>query len=577
MFILGILSLFQIWFLPGLFFLSFSKKLELLDMIILSVPLSITINYFLVYFLVNFEIYSQFNLLLIIIFEISYIIYNSLNNIKLKKSLSTIENFLVHKNEINIKLNILDILILLCFFIISFLGFQTIGEVIHIGDAIRSYNPWSIIWFNNKIDDFDPGIYTQGLPILMSVSYKLINNTNVEFFARALIVIYPIWVYLIYYRASHIYSKYKIFIKISLIISSVVFLYILRNYAMFIGYVEPITYLTSVSTLYIISLIFFFEKKFNVFEYIIFVLVIISNPLLKPTGFHIIATLPLLYLVFLNTKKVDKIFTKLLVIFSIISIPFFWLFNKLLQIFITKTSSSNIDFILSINTSTLLEKLISIFSFMWVPCIFFSIYGLINKKSLIIFLIITLPYLILYYFLLGYDNRHFLIILPFMSLNITFGIYELYKRLNFSNISLPNFLSISFFVFFFFVIIFFINAFRGDERLINSSISKKMLRGDIQINTLLYHYAGKDNFKIISVPNYLDFEFLPLIGHRVEVEGECLMTKKNIYDQKFYLIVEASYCKKQIGNEWLNSYLNNNFKILFEFKNYYLLFKEINN
>ena len=84
MFILGILSLFQIWFLPGLFFLSFSKKLELLDMIILSVPLSITINYFLVYFLVNFEIYSQFNLLLIIIFEISYIIYNSLNNIKLK-------------------------------------------------------------------------------------------------------------------------------------------------------------------------------------------------------------------------------------------------------------------------------------------------------------------------------------------------------------------------------------------------------------------------------------------------------------------------------------------------------------
>ena len=104
-----------------------------------------------------------------------------------------------------------------------------------------------------------------------------------------------------------------------------------------------------------------------------------------------------------------------------------------------------------------------------------------------------------------------------------------------------------------------------------------MLRGDIQINTLLYHYAGKDNFKIISVPNYLDFEFLPLIGHRVEVEGECLMTKKNIYDQKFYLIVEASYCKKQIGNEWLNSYLNNNFKILFEFKNYYLLFKEINN
>ena len=178
MFILGILSLFQIWFLPGLFFLSFSKKLELLDMIILSVPLSITINYFLVYFLVNFEIYSQFNLLLIIIFEISYIIYNSLNNIKLKKSLSTIENFLVHKNEINIKLNILDILILLCFFIISFLGFQTIGEVIHIGDAIRSYNPWSIIWFNNKIDDFDPGIYTQGLPILMSVSYKLINNTR---------------------------------------------------------------------------------------------------------------------------------------------------------------------------------------------------------------------------------------------------------------------------------------------------------------------------------------------------------------------------------------------------------------
>jgi len=44
MFILGLLGLLQVWFIPGILFLSFSKRLKFTDMVILSVPLSITIN-----------------------------------------------------------------------------------------------------------------------------------------------------------------------------------------------------------------------------------------------------------------------------------------------------------------------------------------------------------------------------------------------------------------------------------------------------------------------------------------------------------------------------------------------------
>ena len=75
MFGIGILSLMQAWFLPGLSLLVLSKKLKLIDKLILSLPLSISLNYILVFILVLTKSYNQLSLYIIISIELFLIIY----------------------------------------------------------------------------------------------------------------------------------------------------------------------------------------------------------------------------------------------------------------------------------------------------------------------------------------------------------------------------------------------------------------------------------------------------------------------------------------------------------------------
>ena len=130
--LLGILGLLQVWFLPGFFLLSFAKKIKTVDAIILSLPLSILFNYLIVLALVLTKNYDQKIVLLIIAFELFFIIFNYKKNIDFQSTIQSLENFLKFKNLIRINLNLLDFLVLLPFSLILFLGLITIGEVINI-------------------------------------------------------------------------------------------------------------------------------------------------------------------------------------------------------------------------------------------------------------------------------------------------------------------------------------------------------------------------------------------------------------------------------------------------------------
>ena len=99
MFILGILGLFQAWFLPGLSMLSFSKNFRIIDIIILSIPLSITLNCLIIFTLVFFNLYDQENLFIIFFIELIFLLYNCLKNENLKKAIRSFEGFLRLKKK----------------------------------------------------------------------------------------------------------------------------------------------------------------------------------------------------------------------------------------------------------------------------------------------------------------------------------------------------------------------------------------------------------------------------------------------------------------------------------------------
>ena len=570
MFLLGILGILQVWFLPGLTLLSFSRKLKLIDCIILSLPLSITLNTIIVSLLVIFKIYYQMSFLILVGLEVIIIFLNLYRSTYFRPSVLHLENFIKLKKNIDFKFNSIDLVNLFFFIIICYFGLKTLGEVIHIGDAIRSFNPWSISWFNSNPLDF--GFYTPGISILMSVVYKFINNTDVEFFTRAILVIYPIWIFFIFYRTSILANKFQNYIKISLLITLFVFVYIFRNYGMYIGLNEPILFLTSSSTAFIFYLFYTLKNKLSYFEYLISGLIVISSPILKQTGFFICFIFPIFYLFFfINTKNFRKIIKNTFFIIIPIFGPFIWISIKAYNILFLKTQTSNLGFIISLNQGSLLDKLENIFGFMWIPFLTLIFLSLINKHSLKLFLIVSFPFFTLYYFYFGYDNRHISLIIPFLAINISFGIYELVNKFKIYNLKYP----IYFFNFFGFILVILIllmlNNYRNTERLISSNLNKKNERGDKVLNSLIYHYVGKNNYKILSIPDQMDFRYLPKIENRVIVKHNCKNLLKN--EEKYYLLIKNSYCQNLIDEELKNYYKKNKFNALFFYNDHYLFIK----
>lgn len=569
MFVLGLLGLLQVWFIPGILFLSFSKRLKFTDMVILSVPLSITINCIIVALLVYFKLYYQEYFLGILILEFIIITYNFIKNENISSLFSGIEDFLKLKKRFNFDLDVIDIPILLCLGLIVFLGLQTIGDVIHIGDALRSFNSWSLKWVNGTPEH--TGFYPPGLPILMSIIYKFINNTDVEFFTRAIILIYPAWVFLITYRSIYLIKIYKNEIKLTLLISSLIFIYIFRNYSMYVGYTEPIQFLLTSVSIFVMALIFF-KKKLDNYDYFLFGLIIIANPLIKQTGLYICFLFPIFYLI-LSYKKVrtKELFKNFVIILTPILIPFLWFIYTLYVIYIDKSSSSNMEFIVGLNTQSITDKLYYIFGFLTFPLIILIIFSLFNYLSLRIFVFITLPYVILYFLYFGYDNRHFALIIPIVAINIAMGVNKFFEKFKLNRINYPKyFFSL---VSFSFVSLFLLtmNIYRGEERLLNSSIYQKKLRGDQNLNVLLYHYVKNDELKIISIPDQLDFRYLPEIGNRINVNLKC--NEINIQEKQYYLLIQKSYCEKINKKYFKKINKEKNYTKLFYLNNHYLFKK----
>ena len=126
MIILGIFSLFQAWILPGFLFLLFFRNIKIIDNIVLSIPLSLVLNYLIIYILVVLKIYNQMLLFIIIATELIFIISLLIRNYNIDNLINKIDNFFSIKSKnkfINIESSLINLIILLLF-VIYFLRFK---------------------------------------------------------------------------------------------------------------------------------------------------------------------------------------------------------------------------------------------------------------------------------------------------------------------------------------------------------------------------------------------------------------------------------------------------------------------
>ena len=131
MIILGIFSLFQAWILPGFLFLLFFRNIKIIDNIVLSIPLSLVLNYLIIYILVVLKIYNQMLLFIIIATELIFIISLLIRNYNIDNLINKIDNFFSIKSKnkfINIESSLINLIILLLFVIYFFYALKNLGQ-----------------------------------------------------------------------------------------------------------------------------------------------------------------------------------------------------------------------------------------------------------------------------------------------------------------------------------------------------------------------------------------------------------------------------------------------------------------
>jgi hypothetical protein len=552
---LGILALLQCWFLPGLVFLLFIKRIKFFEAILLSLPLSLVINYILIFGLSIFNIYKRDLIFLIIILEIIIIVYKLYLIDYYKKSYLFFARLIsFNSNTYNFRFTFLDIVIFILFLFYIFLALNNIGEVIHPSDPLIMWNDWALEWHRGRLP-VSSGDYPQSVPILLSIIYLLTQNIEVEFFSRILFLIYPLWVFLIFIYCLFFLKKYLIEIKLSLIFFALFNFYIFRHYAMNIGYVDPILLVyTSVSGMLLCKLV---KEKTYVNKYAFFInCVIISGAgIVKQTGLLVSFIFPILFFIFLEDKlkkKLIYLFVSALISFIIIA-P--WYLHKLYSYFILYSDSSNIVTLSKQVNGTILDKILRgiNYLFSWsFPFVFLLIfYAIKNRYLFIVFLLFITPFFLIWSIFFGNDSRNFAIAIPAVGLILGFGYFNLLKYFNNYFFFKKYFKLISFSILLFTSIVF-LKFYRSDSVLISKSFEKKMQRGNNKINTILFHYVKKNN--IIDEIYYNDQEFykLPVIENQLILEScELIINRINNFKHgyQFYVFINKNLCQKKKFDE----------------------------
>lgn len=185
--LLGLLSLAQIWFIPGYLLLYRTREISLLDKVLLAFPLSAVVNFFLVYVLVLLNAYTQQAVLLV--FGIEVIALTFISWKRLKESAAGAQR--VVRENIGFKFDLTNVVFAVFILVYASQFFNQLGSVFTQGDVVSSWNLWAVSWFNGVIPH---GVawYPQLLPTLYSLTYQFIADNRVELFAKIAVSFYPL-------------------------------------------------------------------------------------------------------------------------------------------------------------------------------------------------------------------------------------------------------------------------------------------------------------------------------------------------------------------------------------------------
>lgn len=516
--LLGLLSLAQIWFVPGYLLLYLTRDISRLDKVFLAFPLSAVVNFFLVYVLVLFGAYSQPSIIAIFIVEtatLAFLVWKTP-----KPSASA-------KQTINIKMGAgIDFTYAVFALFVLFQAsqfFNQLGTVFTQGDAVSSWNPWGVSWYNGVIPH---GLawYPQLLPALYSLSYQFMANSQIELFAKTAVSFYPLVAFAMFARmASLIPSNKKIILW-----SGIIFFLLVRRLwggeSAVNGYADfPLAFFC-VSIMYVFLLKATEQNRgvaaVSIALPAVIVGVAIGAALMKHSGIFLGMLIPFAWLLhfrhgrdfFAHLKQSIAIGTAIALACATWYLYQYWRIS-------TGAEQSNLQQLSSIIQMTWYESIAYGFksithklSWLWVVLFLAS---LLHRKVRWLALCVVMPFFLLWAAFVPYDYRNLAIIFPLLSLAMAYGWAELARLigrilpLHISAITQRGLVLATGIA----LAVALANPKFNDELLTLSNTAKSQI-GDPEINSRLSAYFEFHRESALVAASYQEMSKIPVLDKR---------------------------------------------------------------
>lgn len=452
-FILGILALSQIIFLPGIILLKLFKiRREFIQTIVYSFGLSLIFNFLWVLILTMLKINIPVIHYFLFAAEIGLAGWLYRKNLftstealaagvlsNTTQILGAIKSFWQKENEENAFSRVIKNIVAIVFFIWALAGILWVGKLMvnelgtafKLWDAVVSWNRWAGEWFNNTIPS--PNRYPQLIPANFSITYSFLGSTDIQIFAKSFMPLFTLFTWLLMLDLAFRLKQPGVFI-------GMVFLrYMTKKFlGAYIaeGYVDVALLFFSFLTVYsLLKASMCKEEPRKLAHLYLGGIFAAGTALTKQNGLLVFGFYPILALLLvLNdssetlTVKIKKLI-KPVALGLLILLPWYILNESRLLLGL---NTPNVGYLMSADRHSgrsYLERAVramnslGIYKYLYVLVL--VTLPLITKRFRRLALIMIFPYTIIWMFLFSIFTRNLAMVLPFLALASGIGSYEL--------------------------------------------------------------------------------------------------------------------------------------------------------
>jgi hypothetical protein len=367
---------------------------------------------------------------------------------------------------------------------------NNLGDIFQLGDAVKSWNPWSLLWVRGY---YPITYYGQLIPINYSITYIFMQNSQIQFFAAGFMPLFAIFVLLTFIDLS---LEYK---NVGFLLALVFTRYMMKKFAGGViddGYVDIAIMFFYFLPIHALLKAYYSSDLNNKFNYLILGgFFSAAAAVTKQSGLSILVAYPILaYLVVIRTlPRIDqkrwivKLAISFLVALAIV-LPLY-IINTINPLGLKRA-------VLGVSQLPIYKE--AILSRAWNAILTIQKYNVLYILIIIsmpfseriyrwLTTAIIFPYSIIWAIFLSYDTRNFTPVIPILALTAGIGFMVILSKIEkgFQLVRLSKMRSIIIILFLMLCVVFISQKY-PDDLLINRQVELEKDLFFPQLNDLVY-------------------------------------------------------------------------------------------